>query len=45
VWTPEILGAVCGLALLALLALPLRRRFAASEMNQDIGQSGGGRAR
>lgn len=44
VWTPEILGGVCGLALLALLALPLRRRFAAPP-NQDIGQSGGGRAR
>lgn len=44
VLTPEILGALGGLALLSLAAIPLRRRFA-RRADQASGQSGGGSAR
>ncbi|MCX7685990.1 MAG: VTT domain-containing protein [Acetobacteraceae bacterium] len=44
VLTPEILGALLGLALLSLAAIPLRRRLAARGP-QSSGQSGGGSAR
>lgn len=44
VLTPEILGALSGLALLSLAAIPLRRRLA-RRADQESGQSGGGSAR